>query len=55
MSEERPQQPVSAEWRSRLLELPRLNKRIILVALDLLLLVLALWIALSIRYNRPNG
>jgi FlaA1/EpsC-like NDP-sugar epimerase len=51
MSEERSQRPVSTEWRSRLLELPRLNKRIILVALDLLLLILALWIALSIRYN----
>lgn len=39
------------EWRSRLLELPRFNKRIILVSFDLLLLTVALWIALSIRYN----
>ncbi len=51
MSEDRPQPPVPAEWRSRLLELPRLNKRIILVALDFLLLTLALWISISIRYN----
>jgi FlaA1/EpsC-like NDP-sugar epimerase len=51
MSEDRPQHPVSAEWRLRLLELPRLNKRIILVALDFMLLSLALWIAISIRYN----
>ncbi len=53
MSEDRRQQPVSAEWRSRLLELPRLNKRLILVALDFLLLSLALWISISIRYNTP--
>ncbi|KAB2942558.1 MAG: polysaccharide biosynthesis protein [Hyphomicrobium sp.] len=51
MSEDRPQHPVSAEWRSRLLELPRLNKRIILVALDFMLLSLALWISISIRHN----
>ena len=51
MSEDRPQPPVPAEWRSRLLELPRLNKRVILVALDFLLLTLALWISISIRYN----
>ena len=51
MSEDRPQPPVPAEWRSRLLELPRLNKRMILVALDFLLLTLALWISISIRYN----
>ena len=51
MSEDRPQHPVPAEWRSRLLELPRLNKRIILVALDFVLLSLALWISISIRYN----
>ena len=51
MSEDRPQPPVPAEWRSRLLKLPRLNKRIILVALDFLLLTLALWISISIRYN----
>lgn len=42
---------VRGEWRSRLLELPRFNKRVILVTFDLLLLTLALWIALSIRYN----
>jgi FlaA1/EpsC-like NDP-sugar epimerase len=53
MSEERPHHPVSAEWRSRLLELPRINKRLILVAIDFLLLSLSLWIALSIRYNTP--
>jgi FlaA1/EpsC-like NDP-sugar epimerase len=53
MTEERPQHPATAEWRSRLLELPRLNKRLILVAIDFLLLSVALWIALSIRYNRP--
>jgi FlaA1/EpsC-like NDP-sugar epimerase len=53
MSEERPHHPISAEWRSRLLELPRLNKRLILVALDFLLLSLSLWIAISIRYNTP--
>ncbi len=51
MTEDRRQQPVSAEWRSRLLELPRLNKRVILVALDFLLLSLALWISISLRYN----
>ena len=51
MSEDRPKHPVPAEWRSRLLELPRLNKRIILVALDFGLLSLALWISISIRYN----
>ena len=51
MTEDRRQHPVSAEWRSRLLELPRLNKRLILVALDFLLLSLALWISISIRYN----
>lgn len=51
MTEDRQQHPVSAEWRSRLLGLPRLNKRIILVALDFLLLSLALWISISIRYN----
>ncbi|MDP1639475.1 MAG: hypothetical protein Q8L61_00955, partial [Hyphomicrobium sp.] len=53
MSEDRQQQPASPEWRSRLLELPRLNKRLILVALDFLLLSLALWISISIRYNTP--
>src|SRR5262245_55601049 len=53
MSEQRLGRPVSAEWRSRLLELPRLNKRIILVVFDFALLTLALWIALSIRYNAP--
>ena len=51
MSEDRQQQPASPEWRSRLLELPRLNKRLILVALDFVLLSLALWISISIRYN----
>lgn len=39
------------EWQTRLLQLPRLNKRAILVGLDLALLTFALWIALSIRYN----
>src|SRR5262245_6937738 len=53
MSEQRLGRPVTAEWRSRLLELPRLNKRIILVVFDFALLTLALWIALSIRYNAP--
>jgi len=46
-------QPVAIAWRERLLELPRLNKRLILVAFDFLLLMLALWILLSIRYNVP--
>jgi FlaA1/EpsC-like NDP-sugar epimerase len=47
------QQPAAVAWRMRLLELPRLNKRLILVAFDFLLLALALWILLSIRYNQP--
>ncbi|MFA5900510.1 MAG: nucleoside-diphosphate sugar epimerase/dehydratase [Hyphomicrobium sp.] len=51
MSDAGRQHPGKSEWRLRLLELPRLNKRIILVSLDFVLLTLALWIALSIRYN----
>lgn len=51
MSDAGRQHPGKAEWRLRLLELPRLNKRIILVTLDFVLLTLALWIALSIRHN----
>ncbi len=38
-------------WRARLLGLTRFNKRVILVTFDFVLLTLALWIALSIRYN----
>lgn len=51
MSERDAEHQVAGEWRSRLLELPRFNKRIILISFDFLLLTLALWIALSIRYN----
>ena len=51
MNEGSPQHPVTTEWRSRLLELPRFNKRMILVSFDFVLLTLALWISLSIRYN----
>jgi len=51
MREEGSHRPASAEWRARLLELPRLSKRVILVGLDFVLLALALWIAISIRYN----
>lgn len=51
MSEDGPQFQAGSEWRSRLLELPRFNKRVILISFDFLLLTLALWIALSIRYN----
>jgi FlaA1/EpsC-like NDP-sugar epimerase len=40
-----------AGWQARLLRLSRFNKRVILVSFDLLLLTVALWIALSIRYN----
>ncbi|HWK37590.1 MAG TPA: nucleoside-diphosphate sugar epimerase/dehydratase [Hyphomicrobium sp.] len=51
MREEGSHHPASAEWRARLLELPRLSKRMILIGLDFVLLALALWIAISIRYN----
>ncbi|MFN3624036.1 MAG: nucleoside-diphosphate sugar epimerase/dehydratase, partial [Hyphomicrobium sp.] len=51
MSEDSPQFEAGSEWRSRLLELPRFSKRVILISFDFLLLALALWIALSIRYN----
>jgi FlaA1/EpsC-like NDP-sugar epimerase len=53
MSEGSGQGHGSNAWRSRLLELPRFNKRVILISFDFLLLTLALWIALSIRYNAP--
>lgn len=52
MSTNGSQRPKSLqEWQTLLLQLPRLNKRLILVGLDLALLIIALWIALSIRYN----
>jgi len=51
MVEASPQRPVAAEWRSWLLQQPRYNKRVILFTFDFLLLALALWIAMSIRYN----
>jgi len=53
MREEGSHHPASAEWRARLLELPRLSKRLILIGFDFVLLALALWIAISIRYNTP--
>ena len=51
MSEGDLQHSSGAEWRSRLVGLPRYNKRVILVTFDFVLLTLALWIALSIRHN----
>ena len=42
-----------ARCRSWLLQLPRFNKRFILVGLDLLLLGFALWFSISLRYNAP--
>jgi len=51
MTANRPLHPSLTGWRTWLLGLPRFNKRFILVALDLLLLSLALWISISIRYN----
>ncbi len=44
---------LAAELRDRLLELPRLQKRVLLVATDFALMSLALWIVLSIRYGEP--
>ena len=38
-------------WRDRLIALPRLHKRAILVAHDLVALALAMWLALSVRWN----
>ncbi len=45
--------PVWAHWRTWLLHLPRLNKRFILIGIDLLLLSFALWFSISLRYNTP--
>lgn len=39
--------------RTWLLQLPRFNKRFILIGLDLLLLSFALWFSISLRYNAP--
>jgi len=47
----RAQDPLWVRWRRWLLELPRVGKRIILVALDLSLLTFALWFSVSLRYN----
>jgi hypothetical protein len=47
----RTQDPFWARWRTWLLDLPRISKRIILVSLDLLLLSFALWFPISLRYN----
>ncbi len=43
--------PLCVRWQAWLLELPRFNKRGILVALDFLLLSLALWLPISLRYT----
>ena len=47
----RTQEPFWARWRTWLLDLPRISKRVILVSLDLLLLSFALWFPISLRYN----
>lgn len=51
MSTIRTHHPAKAQWRTWLLGLPRLNKRFILIGLDLLLLSFALWFSISLRYN----
>ena len=43
--------PLWARWQTWLLELPRFNKRGILVALDFLLISVALWLPISLRYT----
>ncbi len=42
---------IRAQWRTWLLDLPRFQKRAVLVALDLLLLCAAMWISVSLRYG----
>jgi len=42
---------VLLQWRSWLLELPRVNKRVILATLDFVLLSFALWFSISFRYS----
>ena len=43
--------PLWARWQTWLLELPRFNKRGILVGWDFLLLSVALWLPISLRYT----
>jgi FlaA1/EpsC-like NDP-sugar epimerase len=42
-----------ARWRTWIVELPRYSKRLVLVSVDFLLLCAALWISISLRYEKP--
>ncbi len=42
-----------ARWRTWIIEQPRYLKRFVLVSVDFLLLCLALWISISLRYEKP--